>query len=112
MESQAQFSAYDFFPNVFRTNIPDNSIVVVINSSGRNSKVSPVVGVQFLVRNTKMQDSERIAYEIFEFLNYKTNFLMNTVLITMCRSAQPAPIYTGKDENNRHIYSINFEITM
>ncbi|MED4840397.1 minor capsid protein [Weizmannia sp. CD-2023] len=108
---EANFPMYTFVPNSFKKVSPDNCIAIVLNG-GRYSKQVGTPSIQFLVRNTKEELAERVAYELFDFFNYKTNFQLGNVQVVMSKGQQAAPLYTGTDESDRHIYSVNVDLTV
>ena len=108
---EEKFPAYTFVPNSFKRVSPDDCIVVLING-GKYTKQVGTPSIQFLVRNTKEQLAEKIAYELFNFFNYRTNFKIGNVQVIMSKGQQAAPLYTGMDDSDRHIYSVNIDLTV
>lgn len=107
---ESQFP-YEFDPNSFKTSSGDECVAVVLNG-GQNGKHVKNPTIQFLVRSTKESTCEQISYELFEFFDYKTNFQINGKQVVHSRGQQSCPLYTGKDENGRHIYSVNIIFTV
>jgi Bacteriophage minor capsid protein len=106
---ESQFP-YKFSPNNFK-NSKDDGVAVLFEggSSGKHVK-SPVI--QFLIRAKKESTCETMAFDLYEFFDYKTNFTIGEVQVIMSRGQQASPIYTGTDDNDRHIYSVNMIFTV
>lgn len=99
-----------YLPNMFHSQSPDDSIVVVVDSYGRSSRTTKELTIQFLVRNTDPEQAEANAHLLFNHFNNKTDYTIGSHKVIMSRGAQAVPLYTGVDDNSRHIYSVNIEV--
>jgi hypothetical protein len=100
---------YKYVMNMFHSGTPDNCCVVLLGSAGRSDKNIGALHFQFLVRNADPELAEQIAFEIYNHFNNKTDYVVGSSKIVMSRGQQSVPLYTGADESNRHIYSVNVE---
>jgi hypothetical protein len=100
---------YKYVMNMFHSQTPDNSCVVILGSAGRSDRNTGALLFQFLVRNSDPELAETIAFQLHAHFNNKTDFLIGSDLVVMSRGQQSVPLYTGTDESDRHIYSVNIE---
>jgi hypothetical protein len=100
---------YKYVMNMFHSQTPDNCCVVLLGSSGRSDRNTGALQFQFLVRNTDPELAEQIAFQLFTHFNNKTDFQIGSDLVVMSRGQQSVPLFTGTDESDRHIYSVNIE---
>lgn len=96
--------------NEFNTSSPDNCVAVILGSSGTNTRTLKNLTFQFLVRNEDPEEAERIAHEIYNHFNNKSDYMVGTEMIVLSKGQQSIPLYTGKDANDRTIYSINVDV--
>ncbi|MEC3013854.1 minor capsid protein [Bacillus cereus] len=70
--------------------------------------------LQILVRGNVDDTSgaEAKAYELYEALKYREDFMIGETSVTKMQALQSAPLWTGKDEAKRPIFSLNFTITI
>ncbi|OYD08545.1 minor capsid protein [Paludifilum halophilum] len=100
--------SYDFYPNAFPATAPDNSGIVRIFPAPTTSRQVNRLPCQVLVRASDMTTAESKAYEIYESLRMRTDFYVGPDRVVLCTASQP--LFVEKDENNRTVYSVNFEI--
>lgn len=100
-----------FVPNSWKTSSAEDSVVVLL-SGGNNGKHVGAPLLQFLVRATKESVAESIAYDLYEFFDYKTQYSIGGTNVIMSRGQQASPLYTGRDDNERPIYSVNILLTV
>jgi hypothetical protein len=100
---------YKYVMNEFHTQTPDNSCVVILGSAGRSDRNTGALLFQFLVRNADPEVAEEIAFQLHGHFNNKTDFVIGTEKLVMCRGQQSVPLYTGTDSSDRYIYSVNIE---
>ncbi|MDQ0168775.1 hypothetical protein J2T19_000212 [Paenibacillus tundrae] len=67
--------------------------------------------VQVLVRAKSASKADEIARAVYVDLAGKTEFNFGTTRVIKCIANQSAPIYLGKDANERTMYSLNFTLT-
>jgi hypothetical protein len=111
LESKVQFT---YFPNRFplSDNTPDFCAVVIIHA-GRGvdewtGKKQP--SFQLLVRGETRQEGivEAKAHEIFDSIQNLKNVTVGEDSVAIIRPQGSSPFYIGEDDNNRPVYSINF----
>lgn len=104
---------FTYYRNEFPSNPTDNCAVVVLTSGFAPSKWThkKQPSFQVLIKSKKPPDAEAKAYEIFEHFHNKIEFTIGTTRIIHCSSDQSVPLFIGKDEEDRTIYSLNFTIT-
>jgi hypothetical protein len=100
---------YKYLVNMFHSQSPDNACVVLLGSAGRSDRNTGNLSFQFLVRNGDPEQAEKIAFDLYNHFNNKTQYVLGTTKIVMSRGQQAVPLYTGTDESGRHIYSVNIE---
>lgn len=99
-----------FVVNEFHATTPDNCCVVILGSSGGSNRNVVNLEFQFLVRNVDPEQAENLAHEIFNHFNNKSEYFIGNSRIVLSKGQNAIPLYTGKDENNRTIYSINIDV--
>jgi hypothetical protein len=98
---------FDFVLNRFHAETEHNTCVVVLDSAGDSTRNVANLRFQFLVRSNDPEESEAKAFEIFEYFNRKTDYLIGDSKIVFSKGEQAVPLYIGMDENKRTIYSVN-----
>ena len=102
-----------YYPNSFPISAPDGCAVVKLTGgfppSQWTGKKQP--SFQVLVRgNSKdMAECETRAYAIYEALMNQRDVTVGDDSIVIIRAMNSAPLFIGNDENNRPIYSMNFD---
>lgn len=108
---------YAYFVNDFPKTSLDSSAIVRFAPSPPPSQWSNVVqpSFQVIVRGPEedpLDTAENTAFEIIKALHNKVEFSIAGKRIVHCISEQSVPFYLGPDDNNRPLYSLNFEMTM
>lgn len=98
---------YKYVVNMFHSQTPDNVCMVQLASSGIKDTNIGAYQFQFLIRNNDPEQAEAVAFMIFDHFNNRTDYMVGTDRVIMSRGQQSVPLYTGTDENNRYIYSVN-----
>lgn len=102
---------FTYYPNGFPAKGAEVCATVKLTGGGSPGKYIKEVrnpSFQILVRATHPRDAEEKANEIFQFLNGKEFFNVGAAFVAYCKADQSTPVYIGKDENDRSIYSLNF----
>ncbi|EJP81154.1 minor capsid protein [Bacillus albus] len=70
--------------------------------------------LQFLVRGKPddVQGAEAKANELYEEFKYKEEIMIGDTSVTEIYALQSYPLWTGKDEAKRPIFSLNFQLTI
>lgn len=91
---------------------PASSCVVTVqgNTEAR-AGMYPII-VQIKVRDEHPAYSEATSYRFKELLENKTNFEIGGVQVVLVKSQNPVPLYMGKDEKGRYLYSNNFRFVI
>ncbi|SEM81715.1 minor capsid protein [Paenibacillus sp. OV219] len=103
-----------YFVNEFPENAPDSAAYVQVTGGFPPDPESSYrrTSFQVLIRGSEfeMQETEELALEIHSHLHGRTEFELQTggMFIRQCAADQPAPLYIGRDENKRPMYSLNF----
>ncbi|WP_434750258.1 minor capsid protein [Paenibacillus amylolyticus] len=104
---------YTYVANEFAANNPDDCAYVRLGAgyapSEWTSKRRPAV--QVLVRAKSASKADQIASAIYEEIAGKSEFNFGATRVVKCMANQSAPIYLGKDANERTMYSLNFTLT-
>lgn len=102
-----------FVGNDFQTTSPDDCAYVRITGGYAPSEWTPKAQPSFqIVLRTKLPSAaEPKANAIYADLHRKTEFYLGNTRIVKCLADQSAPLYLGKDENGRTMYSLNFTVT-
>lgn len=98
---------YKFLVNNFHARSQDDSCVIVLSSNGGSEQHVSNLLFQFLVRAKDPEVAETKAYELFKLFDGKSDFLIGSDSVVLSRGQQAIPLYTGTDEADRHIYSVN-----
>lgn len=93
---------------------PDNFIFIRNTGGNPSSPKLPVdiPTVQILVRDINQTNAEVKAQNIYNALHGLGSVSIGDTWVITCRGIQSAPVYIGVDSNNRHEFSLNFEITI
>lgn len=104
---------YTYVANEFAANNPDDCAYVRLGAgyapSEWTSKRRPAV--QVLVRAKSASKADEIARAVYADLAGKTEFSFGATRVIKSIANQSAPIYLGKDANDRTMYSLNFTLT-
>ncbi|MGJ0440072.1 minor capsid protein [Paenibacillus polysaccharolyticus] len=104
---------YTYVANEFAANNPDDCAYVRLGGgyapSEWTNKRRPAV--QVLVRAKSASKADQIARAVYDDLTNKREFKFGDTRVVHCLANQSAPIYLGKDENERTMYSLNFTLT-
>jgi hypothetical protein len=103
---------YKYVMNMFHTGTPDNACVVILGSAGRSTRTVGALLFQFLVRNSDPELAEDIAFKLHQHFNNKSDYEIAGTKIVLSLGQQSVPLYTGTDSSDRHIYSVNIEVTV
>lgn len=102
-----------FVGNEFQTNSPDDCAFTRLTGgyapSEWTSKAHP--SFQIVLRTKQASAAEPKANAIYADLHRKTEFYFGKTRVIKCVADQSAPLYLGKDENGRALYSLNFTVT-
>ena len=102
-----------FVGNEFATSSPDDCAYTRITPgyapSEWTSKAQP--SIQIVLRTKLASAAESRANAIHAALHRKEEFNLGETRVVKCLADQSAPLYLGKDENGRTLYSLNFTVT-
>jgi hypothetical protein len=101
---------YKYVMNEFHTQTPDNCCVVLLGSAGQSDRNVGALQFQFIVRNADPEQAEAIAFQLHKHFNNKSDYVVGDTKVVMSRGQQSVPLYTGTDENDRFIYSVNVQV--
>lgn len=94
-------------------NIPDKCAVVKITggfpTNEWTGKKQPSFQIRVRGESRGEQEVETRAYQIHQALTNLKNVKIGESSIVIIRSMTPVPIHIGQDENNRPIYTMNFD---
>lgn len=88
-----------------------SSIVNVTSSSPINGGVGQA-SVQVITRDKHPANAEKTANEIRSFLEKRTDFFIGEVQIVLVQSENTFPLYIGTDDNERHLFSLNYKFIL
>ncbi|MET3846874.1 minor capsid protein [Paenibacillus sp. OAE614] len=104
--------AFTFYANEFPVNGEESSAYVRLTGGYAPSEWTSMAhpSFQVIVRGPAAQavQTEAVADRIHTFLHQKREFDVGEEHIRFCTADQSSPIYVGRDENGRLLYSINF----
>lgn len=107
---------YTYYANEFPVNSVDGSAIVRLTGGYPPSEWSPrkQPSLQVIVRGREEEavQTENIADQIYGFLHQKKEFTVGNTSIRRCLADQSSPIYVGRDDNDRLLYSINFTLVV
>lgn len=99
----------EFYPLRFPVNSKDACTIINITSGAEILGDVTRIEVQYITRDIHPSNAELFSNNIIKFLTNKTDFkIANDVRVIQVLPKQFIPIYLGTDENNRHLFSINF----
>jgi hypothetical protein len=100
-----------YYPNRFPATATDSCVAIRLTggfpTDQWTGKMQP--SFQVLVRGEKTATTEERAYRIHESLTNLREVKIGEDSVVIIRSNNSVPIYLGDDENNRSIYSMNFD---
>lgn len=102
-----------YYPNSFPTTSKDDCVLVRLTSGFPTDqwtgKKQPSFQIQVRNSATKIADCEAQAYEIHKALTNLRNVWIGESSVVIIRSMNSVPVFIGFDENERPIYSMNFD---
>ncbi|PEM65336.1 hypothetical protein CN613_25680 [Bacillus pseudomycoides] len=100
------------FPLSFPVNSPDAcSTVNFVSGTPTRGGVGKVY-LQVMTRDVHPAKAEKSSNDIRSFLEKRTDFLLSDIQVIMVECQNFAPLYLGTDENNRHLFTLNYTLTM
>ncbi|WP_409346760.1 minor capsid protein [Paenibacillus sp. MBLB4367] len=103
---------YTYYANEFPTQSTTDAAFVRLTGGFPPSQWTPKKrpSFQVLMRGSETGGPalEAKANSIFGHLHNRAEFVIGTTRIVHCSSDQSSPLYLGRDENNRPLYSLNF----
>lgn len=99
--------SYTYVINEFHTDTPDNCCAVILSSAGTTTRSTSSVEFQFIIRNADPEQAELLAFQIYDFFNNKANYEIGQEKVILTKGSQAVPIYIGKDDSGRYMYSVN-----
>lgn len=104
---------FAYYPNVFPPTADDECAVITIHAGMPQDQYTGLKypSFQILVRGKPrdFQNTEARAYEIFEAIANKKNQQIGADSVVIIKPQGSAPFFIGVDENDRPIYSMNFD---
>lgn len=104
----------DVTGNIFIDNLPENNdCIAIFNTGGTSSDLLAYsnAGIQIFYRGTNNPiESYKKAKEIFDMIHRKSGKLVESHIVD-CYSPTSFPAHIGKDNNDNHEYSMNFQIS-
>ncbi|WP_308637718.1 minor capsid protein [Paenibacillus silvisoli] len=101
-----------YYVNEFPENALDSAVYVQVTGGFPPDPDSAYrrTSFQVLIRGGEfeMQETEDLALTIHSHLNGRAEFELSGQFIRQCVADQPVPLYIGRDENKRPMYSLNF----
>lgn len=107
-----------YFPNTYpiSPNAPDKCAVVKLTggfpTSQWTGKKQPSFQIRVRGEERGQSEVEERAYAIHEALTNLQNVKIGNHSVVIIRSMNSTPIHIGDDENNRPIYSMNFDMVI
>ncbi|MFC4103601.1 minor capsid protein [Paenibacillus xanthanilyticus] len=107
---------YTYYANEFAATSADDSAYVRLTGGFKPSEWTNMKrpSLQVLVRGAERNGpaAETVANEIYTYLHRRADFTIGTTRIAFCAADQSVPLYIGRDENRRPMYSVNFTLTL
>jgi hypothetical protein len=102
--------AFTWYPLAFPDTAPTDAARVVVLPGETGNRQINRPSLQVVVRASHPNTAEEKAWEVHDFLKDKTDFLVGSTRVVLCRS-QSAPLYLGPTENGQGVeYSLNFQL--
>ncbi|WP_404351676.1 minor capsid protein [Sutcliffiella horikoshii] len=102
-----------YYPNSFPTTSRDDCVMVRLTSGFPTSqwtgKSQPSFQIQVRDARHKTGDCEAKAYEIHKALTNLREVTIGESSVVLIRSMNSVPVYIGNDDQERPIYSMNFD---
>lgn len=100
------------YPLSFPVNSPDAcSTVNFVSGTPTRGGVGKVY-LQVMTRDVHPAKAEKASNDIRSFLEKRTDFLLSDMQVILVECQNFAPFYLGMDENNRHLFTLNYTLTM
>jgi hypothetical protein len=99
---------FTYYANAFPATAPDNCGVVKVTGGGSPNRSLKYPSFQIVIRAGHPGEAEAKAWEVYDFFNLKRGFDVGETHVIYCNAQQSAPLFIGIDENDRFLYSINF----
>ncbi|WP_353856781.1 minor capsid protein [Bacillus sp. Bos-x628] len=101
-----------FYPIEYPLNSPTKANLVEIQGNTEAKAGLYPVNIQIKVRDEHPAYAEATSLFIRQDLEEKTNFTVGEVQVVLVKSQNPLPLFMGKDEKGRYLYSNNFRFTI
>lgn len=106
---------YTYYANEFSVTSVDDAAYVRLTGGFKPSEWTPLKrpSFQVIVRGAEINGPsvETKANAIYAYFHNRDDFVIGTTRIVHCSADQSIPLYIGRDENKRPMYSVNFTIT-
>ena len=66
--------------------------------------------MQVMIRHEDEQAASIEAQQVWDTFNNKSNFMIGATRVRFASNGQSVPIYVGKDESGRTLYSVNVSL--
>jgi len=108
---------FTYYKDNFPVNSPSTSARVKFTGGGGttdNGIRFPTFQVLVRGEDTRegKQTAEAIAHALYDKLTNIQNVMIDGESISIIRCMNSSPLHIGQDENNNHVYSINFKMTI
>lgn len=107
---------YAYHANEFPTESIDDAAYVKLTGGFRpnewTNRKQP--SFQVIIRGGERSGpaTEAKAYGIYDALHQRSDFVVGTQRIIRCTADQSTPLYLGRDDNKRPLYSVNFTMVL
>lgn len=104
---------YTYYKNSFPSAASDNCAYIRL-TGGEKTRKSGIKepSLQIVVRSDDVNVTEDISYRLFKKLTNLQEVKIGDESVVIIRCRNSSPMYIGTDENDRTIYSINFEMVV
>lgn len=107
---------YTYYANEFPASSEDNAAYTRITGGFRPSEWTSLKrpSFQVIVRGAENNGpaTEATANAIYDAYHQRSDFVIGRQRVIHCTANQSAPLYIGRDENRRPMYSVNFTLTI
>nr|WP_243237251.1 minor capsid protein [Heliobacterium chlorum] len=103
---------YPLYANLFPATADSDCAVVKLTGGGSVNERANIAKptFQILLRGQDSAAADAKAWDFYRFLNNKRDFNVDDTHVIFCTAQQAAPLFLGSDDNERVLYSLNFQL--
>lgn len=108
---KTQLNITDLYPNLLLDEKDNTGVFIYSSEQDTYNKLQGTIKYQFLTAAVNKEEAERISYNILQKVKtLKNGFVLSDSYIQGIVVQNMMPIYIGRDETKRYLFSFNIEV--